>query len=106
MGGPEATKSFFRLFMVPGMIHCSGGEGAYGIDHLAALDAWVDKGRAPEKLIGVHPKLESDLDYFGINTRFLTPAQIAFSRPYFPYPVGTVYSGKGDPNDATNFLPK
>jgi feruloyl esterase len=41
--------------MVPGMNHCSGGEGASQIDWLAALDAWVDDHKAPDTITGYHP---------------------------------------------------
>ena len=40
-GGRAATQGFFRLFTVPGMGHCGGGEGASQIDYLAYLEAWV-----------------------------------------------------------------
>lgn len=63
--GPAQTKAFLRLFMVPGMGHCAGGPGADQFggsgpeapapdaehDLLAALDRWVEQGRAPEQLI-------------------------------------------------------
>lgn len=55
MGGQADTNAFYRLFMVPGMAHCSGGAGAYDIDYLAALDRWVDQKQAPARLHGVHP---------------------------------------------------
>lgn len=54
-GGPAATARFYRLFMVSGMNHCGGGDGAYQIDWLAALDAWVDTGKAPDAISGYHP---------------------------------------------------
>jgi feruloyl esterase len=28
VGNRRATEDFYRLFMVPGMMHCQGGEGA------------------------------------------------------------------------------
>ena len=34
MGGAEKTKEFFRLFMAPGMGHCSGGPGPNSLDAL------------------------------------------------------------------------
>lgn len=55
MGGRQATQAFYRLFMVPGMNHCSGGEGASQIDWLAALDAWVDDNKPPDTVSGYHP---------------------------------------------------
>ena len=55
MGERRATQDFYRLFMVPGMNHCSGGDGAYQIDWLAAIDAWVDDRKAPDTISGYHP---------------------------------------------------
>lgn len=55
MGGRKATQDFYRLFMVPGMNHCSGGDGASQIDWLAVLDAWVDGHKAPDTITGYHP---------------------------------------------------
>jgi feruloyl esterase len=36
--------------MVPGMAHCSGGDGADRFDMLAALENWVERGVAPEQV--------------------------------------------------------
>ena len=63
MGGPEATRGFARLFVVPGMDHCAGGKGAYAINYMAAIEDWVERGKAPEALVGVHPLAGSPLDY-------------------------------------------
>jgi feruloyl esterase len=56
MGGPDRTSSFYRLFTIPGMAHCTGGPGAFRIDYLQALDGWVDRGEAPTSLHGEHPE--------------------------------------------------
>ena len=104
MGGVEHTTDFLRFFLINGMDHCSGGDGAWGIDYLGPITAWVEQGHAPDKLIGVHPKLGVALDYFGIDTPLLKPDQIAFSRPHFVYPLKAYYSGKGDPNSAASFV--
>ncbi len=67
-GGIAKTQEFFRLFMVPGMTHCQGGpapnvfgqsaftpglrdEPAYDIRR--ALEAWVERGVAPERVVAV-----------------------------------------------------
>ena len=105
MGGPDATTDFFRLFMVPGMRHCSGGEGAYGIDYIAALENWVEKKHAPDKLIGVQPKPGVKLDFFSIDLPLLKSSDFAFTRAYFPYPLLSVYSGHGNPDDEASFVP-
>jgi feruloyl esterase len=64
MGGPEATRNFYLLFMIPGMNHCSGGEGASQIDWLAALDNWVDAHKPPEAISGFHPDADGKPAFF------------------------------------------
>lgn len=39
-----------RLFLAPGMGHCSGGDGPDRVDWLGALENWVESGIAPEQL--------------------------------------------------------
>ena len=36
-------SSSVRLFMVPGMAHCSGGPGPDSFDTLSALEGWVER---------------------------------------------------------------
>jgi pimeloyl-ACP methyl ester carboxylesterase len=103
MGGPQNTTGFFRFFLIPGMDHCSGGDGAWSVDYLTPLTRWVEQGHAPDKVIGVHPKLGAQFDYFGLDTDKFQPGEIAFSRPHFPYPLKAYYDGKGDPNLASSF---
>ena len=102
MGDPQ---DFYRVFMVPGMAHCSGGAGpnAFGngtnngpvidADHdlVKALERWVEQGVGPERIIATHY----------VNN---APAQgVAFQRPLCAYPERGEYVGAGDPNDAANF---
>jgi pimeloyl-ACP methyl ester carboxylesterase len=66
MGGIERTQEFFRLFMVPGMAHCQGGAAAHAFgqayvapglrddpehDIRRALEAWVEQGKVPERIV-------------------------------------------------------
>lgn len=55
MGGPAVTREFFRMFLVPGANHCGGGAGAHEIDYLTALERWIERGEAPEQLMGRRP---------------------------------------------------
>lgn len=67
--------SFYRLFVVPGMDHCSGGPGTCRFGQggssttappptkedaqhniLLALVDWVEKGVAPDELVGTDEK--------------------------------------------------
>lgn len=41
------VSSFYRLYMVPGMLHCAGGNSPGNVDWIATLDAWVVGGQAP-----------------------------------------------------------
>ena len=86
MGGTEGTRKFARLFMVPGMEHCSGGDGAWAIDHVAALTAWVERGEAPEALRGIHPDPAAKLDYFATALPDMDPKYVVFARDHHAWP--------------------
>ena len=45
------TQSFYRLFLVPAMGHCSG---AYSVDWIGALEQWVEGARAPDVVLAQH----------------------------------------------------
>jgi len=103
--GDRQAASFVRLFMVPGMQHCGGGSGAntfgqFGAasgdadrDMDAALERWVEKGVAPERIVAA--KRKSDLD----------PASaIVRTRPLCAYPLVARYQGSGSTDDAANFV--
>jgi tannase/feruloyl esterase len=85
--GAEPVKDSVRLFMLPGVDHCFGGEGTFVIDALGAIDTWVESGKAPEQLVASRP-LESG------GTR---------TRPLCPYPQVARYRGQGSTDDASNF---
>jgi hypothetical protein len=83
-----------RLFMIPGMDHCGGGEGASAFDTLGTLDAWATGGPAPARIVatrGGGPAMPG------------APALPPLSRPLCPFPQYAQYNGSGDPADAANF---
>ena len=86
-GGDAAVTAFYRLFMAPGMAHCSGGTGPNTFDMQAALEQWVERGIAPDQVIA---------------TRAINGV-VDRSRPLCPYPKKAVYTGKGDTNEAASF---
>jgi feruloyl esterase len=105
--GWNNAENYFRLFMVPGMLHCGGGPGpnAFGQslpqaqplsnssehDILSALERWVEEGVAPERIVAV--KYVND-----------SPAQgVARTRPLCAFPKVSVYRGEGSTDDAANF---
>jgi feruloyl esterase len=81
------VQSFYRLFMAPGMAHCSGGTGPNTFDMQSALEQWVERGVAPDQVIA---------------TRALNGI-VDRARPLCPYPKVAAYKGSGDTNDAANF---
>src|SRR5262249_14256895 len=104
--GRRDTDSFLRLFMAPGMGHCGGGPGpnvfgqagigmADDPEHnvYRALEQWVGKGIAPERLTAT--KYKDDRP----------PSQgVKLTRPLCAYPKVAKYKGSGDQNDAANFV--
>jgi feruloyl esterase len=87
MGGAAKTADSIRLFMVPGMAHCAGGEGPNTFDMVSALEQWVEQGKAPEQVIASHTQN-------GVVDR---------TRPLCQYPQVARYKGTGSIDDASNF---
>ena len=52
MGGKQ--EDWYRLFMVPGMSHCRGGEGPNQFNAVAALERWKEQGVAPAQIVASH----------------------------------------------------
>jgi feruloyl esterase len=48
------AADYFRVFMVPGMFHCSGGPGPDRFDAITPLIDWVERGKAPEAIDAWH----------------------------------------------------
>ncbi len=88
MGSAANTQDFLRLFMAPGMGHCSGGAGPNTFDSLGALEKWVEQGTAPTRIIASHS----------------AGTVIDRTRPLCPYPQVAKYTGSGSINDAANFV--
>ena len=45
------VSSFYRLYLVPGMLHCAGGDAPTQVNWQQALESWVEKGVPPEELV-------------------------------------------------------
>ena len=87
VNGGRASQ-FLRLFAVPGMNHCGGGPSTDRFDAFAALVDWVEKARAPDRIIAT--------------AREGTPWP-GRTRPLCPYPTLARYAGTGDREDADSF---
>ncbi|SLK08748.1 tannase/feruloyl esterase family alpha/beta hydrolase [Novosphingobium mathurense] len=101
MGGQAKTQDFARLFMIPGRGHCTGGPGANAVDFLAHLEAWVERGEAPDMMIAGHVEGDSQGDFITLPH---DRSRVKFTRPLYPYPLQARYKGRGDPNDYRSFV--
>lgn len=84
------TEEFARLFLVPGMNHCSGGPATDQFDAVTALDDWVEKGAAPDMLLA-KARQSPDVPWPGR------------TRPLCAHPKVASYKGSGSIEDAANF---
>ncbi|KAF2732502.1 feruloyl esterase B precursor [Polyplosphaeria fusca] len=61
MGGSSALDEYYRFFLVPGVEHCAGGNGAYPAKDMEQLVDWVEKGEAPRTLFAEKIDEEGEL---------------------------------------------
>ncbi len=87
VGGPRNMSDFARLFLVPGMGHCSGGPGPTKFDSLEALDSWVTQGIAPNRIVASHS----------------TGGKVDRTRPLCPFPQVARWDGSGSIDEAASF---
>jgi feruloyl esterase len=88
MGGPAAVQKFARLFLMPGMSHCAGGQGPNSFDALTAVIDWVEQGTAPQSLLTAQTP---------------TAANPVQSLPAYPYPLMATYNGTGSVDVASSY---
>jgi feruloyl esterase len=88
--GKSQADNAVRLFMVPGMAHCGGGEGPNTFDMLTVLEEWRENGTAPAQIIASH----------------LTEGKVDRTRPLCPYPQLAQYKGSGSTDRSENFACK
>jgi feruloyl esterase len=81
---PAANKRM-RHFLLPGTGHCGGGNGAFQVDWLEAMDQWVTSGEAPETLVGSRPDGK-------------------LTRKHCAFPRVARYAGAGEGNDPDNWI--
>ncbi len=85
IGGDAEARGFARLFLVPGMTHCSGGPGLDDFDALGTMQSWVEQGKAPENIVASGRAF---------------PGR---TRPLCAYPLIAKYRGHGNPEDSASF---
>jgi feruloyl esterase len=86
--GAEKAASSLRLFMVPGMGHCAGGDGPNTFDMVAPLEQWVENGLPPSRVVASHS----------------TNGKVDRTRPLCAYPAVARHIGTGSTDEAENFV--
>lgn len=79
-GGLQNTQEWARVFMIPTMAHCIGGDQLTEFDPFRALVSWVERGTPPDRIIA---------------TARNAHGTVLRSRPMFPYPLQAKYVGTG-----------
>jgi len=82
-------REYVRLFMMPGVLHCFGGTGPDFVDWFTPIADWVERGRAPARVIA--QKRTGD-------------GRILNARPLCPFPQRAVHDGKGGVTDAESYV--
>ncbi|MEX2400297.1 MAG: tannase/feruloyl esterase family alpha/beta hydrolase [Rhodothermales bacterium] len=84
-----SVREYFRMYLMPGVLHCSGGSGPDQVDWLGIIRDWVESGEAPDRVVA------SKADESG---------EVIRTRPLCPYPQRAAYTGSGSTDDAENFV--
>ena len=87
MGQSARVQESYRLFMVPGMAHCGGGEGPNSFNMVSAIQEWVENKKAPQQIIASR----------------LANGAVTRTRPLCPFPQVAKYKGTGSTDSAVNF---
>jgi hypothetical protein len=125
--GQATADTFERLYLLPGMYHCNGGEGPTQVDFMTPVMEWVEQGKAPQGIVARQANRKPGGERFGMPAEMMnkrpggsvpaemgpppgladdaTPAGPQRSRPVFPYPAVATYAGHGDAADAASYLP-
>jgi feruloyl esterase len=88
MGGSVNVRDSYRLFMIPGMDHCGGGDGPNTFDSIRVIEEWVEAGKAPARIIASQVK----------------DGKVGWTHPLCPFPQAAKYNGTGSIDDAANFV--
>jgi feruloyl esterase len=86
--GTSAVDQFARLYLVPGVGHCGGGEGFPNIDLVTSITNWVEGAKVPNSVMAYQTDSSSN---------------VTASRPVYPYPAVAKYTGSGDWHNGANF---
>jgi len=84
------SADYFRMFMMPGVLHCAGGPGPDNADWASAMVDWVESGKAPDRVVA----------------KKMANGAVTRTRPLCAYPQKAVYKGSGSIDEAESFVCK
>ncbi len=87
-GGVSKIQNNHRLYMIPGMNHCGGGDGTATFDMFSALTQWVEQNKVPTTIAASK----------------VADGKAVRTRPLCSYPATAQYKGTGSTDDAANFV--
>jgi feruloyl esterase len=85
--GPN-QDDWYRLFMMPGMMHCRGGPGPNQFNVMGVIERWREANTPPSQIVASH----------------VTDNRVDMTRPLCAYPQVAEWTGTGNTSDAANFV--
>lgn len=120
--GDARAETFERLYLLPGVHHCSGGEGPSQLDLLTPMMSWVERQQAPDAILttqadsqrpgfgapmapppGALKGKKPPMGMIGLPVAAADQANAGRTRLVYPYPEVAVYTGSGDPLQAASY---
>jgi feruloyl esterase len=86
--GAVKVDEHVKMYFLPGVQHCGGGEGCDNFSKLGAISEWVTTGNAPARIHSSH----------------VTSGAVTKTHPVCPYPQVSKFKGTGDINDEANWV--
>jgi Tannase and feruloyl esterase len=87
--GASTVDQFARLYLVPGVGHCGGGEGNPNIDLVTSITNWVEEAKVPRSVMTYQTDSSNN---------------VTASRPVYPYPAVTAVRCDFVPNASVLFM--
>ncbi|MGC3944385.1 MAG: tannase/feruloyl esterase family alpha/beta hydrolase [Chryseolinea sp.] len=76
-----------RLFLLPGVLHCSGGPGCADVDWISLIQNWVENKQEP--VVAMSSKA--------------VDGKVVATKPVYNYPKVAIYKGTGDVSKDTSY---
>jgi len=83
-------NSYMRLFLLSGVLHCGGGTGCDNVNWVEVIQSWVENNQPPDRVISSK----------------MAQGKTTATRPVYPYPKVTAYSGSGDASQEKSYKVK